>query len=47
LAQLASWAASLGFLVIGSRLARWLPMSQDRAHADSFHVTHEFRSYLL
>lgn len=47
MAQMASSAGCLRGHVIGSRLARWLLMSQDRARADSFHVTHEFLAYML
>ncbi|WP_395057538.1 Crp/Fnr family transcriptional regulator [Polaromonas sp.] len=47
MAQQAASAGCLRFHLIGQRLARWLLMSQDRAHSNSFHVTHEFLAYML
>lgn len=45
--QLTQNATCIQFHSIESRLARWLLMTQDRAHSENFMLTHVFLSYML
>ncbi len=47
MSQLGTAGACLHFHQIGPRLARCLLMSQDRAHAESFRITHELLACML